>query len=129
MKIKKYMSSTGLEILVGQEDTANDFLSIKVARPNDLWFHVAGFPGSHVVLRCMDAEADRESIQQAAALAAWFSKMRNGKNVAVHYCLAANVHKPRKAKPGTVSIKREKKIKVTPALPDDGKWWSGDESA
>jgi len=123
MKIKKYSSSGGLDILVGQDDASNDYLSLKLADANDLWFHVAGFPGSHVVLRCAGTEADKESISEAAALAAWFSKMRNGRNVAVHYCLAQNVSKPRKAKPGTVTIRREKKIKVNPACPDNGSWY------
>jgi len=123
MKIKQFNSSTGLEILVGQEDIANDYLSIKLARPNDLWFHVAGFPGSHVVLRCAAGDADRDSIREAAALAGWFSKMRNGKNVAIHYCRGADVSKPRKVKPGTVVIKHEKKIKVTPSLLDGAIWW------
>jgi predicted ribosome quality control (RQC) complex YloA/Tae2 family protein len=122
MKIKKFTSSTGLEILVGQDDASNDYLSLKLARANDLWFHVGGFPGSHVVLRCAEAGEDKESIIEAAALAAWFSKMRNGKNVSVHYCLAQNVSKPVKAKAGTVNIKQVKKIKVNPQLYEDGDW-------
>ena len=112
MKIKMYKSSNGTDILVGQDDASNDYLSLKLAAANDLWFHVAGFPGSHVVLRCSDSEEDRESVKEAAALAAWFSKMRNGKNVPVHYCKAHNVSKPKKSKPGTVNIKQIKKIKT-----------------
>jgi predicted ribosome quality control (RQC) complex YloA/Tae2 family protein len=108
---------------VGQDDQSNDYLSLKLANANDLWFHVAGFPGSHVVLRCADSEQDRESIKAAAALAAWFSKMRNGKNVAVHYCKAQNVSKPRKAQPGTVNIKQISKIKVNPQLIDGAEWF------
>ncbi len=115
MKIKKFSSSGGGEIWVGMDDITNDALSLKIADGHDLWFHVAGFPGSHVLLRGAD---DKESIRQAAAAAAWFSKMRKGKNVPVHYCFARNVSKPRKAKTGTVAIRGEKKIKVTPALPD-----------
>ena len=122
MKIKKFVSSAGAEILVGQDDASNDYLSLKLAAANDLWFHVAGFPGSHVVLRCANGDDDRESIKEAAALAAWFSKMRNGKNVPVHYCKALNVSKPRKAQAGTVNIKQIKKIKVNPQLIDGGEW-------
>lgn len=122
MKIKKFTSSTGLEILVGQDDASNDYLSLKLAGANDLWFHVAGFPGSHVVLRCAEAGEDKESVKEAAALAAWFSKMRNGKNVTVHYCPAQNVSKPKKSDAGTVNIKQFKKIKVNPQLNDNGEW-------
>lgn len=121
MKIKKYQSSAGIEIWVGQDDYSNDQLSIKTAHANDVWFHVSGMPGSHVLLRCgeKDIAADKESIREAAALAAWFSKMRKGGLVAVHYCLAKYVKKPRGAKPGTVTIAREKKIKVRPELREE----------
>jgi len=112
-----------LEILVGQDDSSNDYLSLKLAKANDLWFHVAGFPGSHVVLRCSEHGEDKESIKEAAALAAWFSKMRNGRNVSIHYCKAQNVSKPKKAQAGTVNIKQQKKIKVDPFLLDDGEWF------
>jgi len=123
MKIKKYNSSNGLEILVGQDDESNDYLSLKLADANDWWFHVAGFPGSHVVLRLSDSDEDKESIKEAAALAAWFSKMRNGKNVSVHYCKAQHVSKPPKSKAGTVNIKQIKKIKVNPQLIDGAEWF------
>jgi len=121
MKIKKFKSSTGIEIWVGQDDYSNDQLSIKKAHPNDLWFHVSGAPGSHALLRCGadELESDRESIREAAALAAWFSKQRNGGNVAVNYCLAKYVKKPRGVKPGTVTISKEKKVKVRPDLREE----------
>ena len=107
-----------MEIWVGMDDYSNDQLSIRVAHANDYWFHVSGSPGSHVLLRCGEEkiEPDRDSIREAAALAAWYSKQRNGGNVAVHYCLARYVKKPRGAKPGTVTISKEKKIKVRPAI-------------
>ena len=48
MKIKKFISSSGLEIWVGQDDYSNDQLSIKIAHANDMWFHVSGMPGSQL---------------------------------------------------------------------------------
>lgn len=123
LKIKQFKSDSGLDILVGQDDVSNDYLSMKIAAANDLWFHVAGFPGSHVVLVCSDAGEDKGSIEQAAAAAAWFSKMRNGRNVPVHYCRAQYVTKPGKAKAGTVNIKKMKKITVTPAIPENFTWF------
>jgi len=106
---------------VGQDDYSNDQLSIKVAHANDIWFHISGMPGSHVLLRCgeEDLAADKDSIREAAALAAWYSKMRNGGKTTVHYCLAKYVKKPRGAKPGTVTISKEKKIKVRPELREE----------
>lgn len=121
MKIKKFRSGNGIEIWVGMDDYSNDRLSIKVAHANDWWFHVSGMPGSHVLLRCGEEKLDaqKSDLQEAAALAAWFSKMRQGGKVAVNYCLAQYVKKPRGAKPGTVTIAREKKITVRPALRDE----------
>lgn len=121
MKVKKFLSSSGLEIFVGMDDDSNDELSLKVARANDLWFHVNGAPGSHVVLRCADLAAapDKESVREAAALAAYFSRLRAGGNVSVHYCSAKFVSKPRGSKPGSVNIRQLKKITVKPMLLDE----------
>ncbi len=118
MNIKKFISSGGFEIWVGMDDESNDWLSLKARHANDLWFHVHGFPGSHVLLRCGQSaqKPDKSSIREAAQLAAYFSKMRHGGMVAVNYCLAKNVQKPRRAKPGTVTIKQASKIKVKPSL-------------
>lgn len=116
-KIKSFTSRTGLKILVGQDDISNDILTFRQATPNDIWLHVASAPGSHVVLQCGHLPApDRESLRDAAGLAAWFSKMRTAKKVAVHYALAKQISKPRGAKPGGVTIRRPRKIMVEPRL-------------
>ena len=113
-----YPLDGGFEVLAGKTDADNDLLSLKVARPNDLWFHVHRLPGSHVILRHPDGETpDSATVKTAAAIAAWHSKARNAGQVSVNCTQAKHVGKPRGAKPGTVSIKREKNIKVRPALP------------
>lgn len=109
----------GYLVLAGKTDADNDRLSLKVAQPNDYWFHVRGMPGSHVVLRVPPGvEPPREVLKQAAAIAAWYSKGREGGVVAVSCTQAKNVSKPRKAKPGTVEIRREVVLKVRPGLPE-----------
>ncbi|MBT8042639.1 MAG: DUF814 domain-containing protein [Pontiella sp.] len=115
----KYELADGFAALAGKTDADNDLLSLKVARANDLWFHVRGQPGSHVILRHPDGEKpDSALVRQAASIAAWHSKMRNAGTVPVCYTEAKHVGKPRGAKPGSVSIKREKIVKVRPALPE-----------
>jgi predicted ribosome quality control (RQC) complex YloA/Tae2 family protein len=105
-------------VLAGKTDTDNDQLSLKLAKPNDWWFHIRGVPGSHVVLKVNPGEKpDRETLKKAAAIAAWHSKARNGKIVAVSGTLAKYVSKPKGAKTGTVQIRKEKVFKVRPALP------------
>jgi predicted ribosome quality control (RQC) complex YloA/Tae2 family protein len=117
-KIKTFRSSSGLDLLVGQDDDSNDELTFRIAHQNDLWLHVSGAPGSHVILRCGEAGVapDRNSLKEAAALAAWFSKMRHGRSVTVSYCPARNVRKPRRAKAGAATISGAKKMRVQPAL-------------
>jgi predicted ribosome quality control (RQC) complex YloA/Tae2 family protein len=121
MKVKKFRSSSGLDILVGQDDESNDKLTFSVAHPNDIWLHVSGVSGSHVIIRCGEdgQPPDKTSIKEAAALAAWFSKMRAGGKMAVSYCPARMVRKPRSAKAGTVTIRGQQKVTVRPALLDE----------
>ena len=114
----RYDLADGWEVLAGKTETDNDQLSLKIARANDLWFHVHGQPGSHVILRGPDDEkADSATIKVAASIAAWHSKMRNAGTVPVSCTEAKHVSKPRGAKPGSVQIKRQKTIKVRPGLP------------
>ncbi|MDN5279614.1 MAG: hypothetical protein PWR01_3579 [Clostridiales bacterium] len=105
-------------IIAGRTSRDNDFISLKVAGQNDLWFHVKGVPGSHVLLRPTgDEQPLKKHIEIAAAVAAYYSKARNGGVVPVSYTLAKNVSKPRGVSSGTVCIKKEQTIKVRPALP------------
>ena len=114
----KYDLAEGWVALAGKTDDDNDRLSLKTARANDLWFHVHGRPGSHVILQGPEGEKpDTDQIKAAASIAAWHSKMRNAGTVPVSCTEAKHVSKPRGAKPGTVHIKREKTIKVRPGLP------------
>ncbi len=110
----------GWTVLAGKTDSANDRLSLKLAGPNDWWFHVRGMPGSHVLLRVpAGTEPERAVLKQAAAIAAYLSKAREGGVVAVSGTRARYVTKPPRAKPGTVAIRRETVFKVRPELPRD----------
>lgn len=113
-----YELTDGFEAWAGKTDVDNDILSQKTAKANELWFHVRGMPGSHVILRHPDGlKPDNALIKQTAAIAAWHSKARNAGTVPVCYTEAKHVGKPRGAKPGSVTIKREKIVKVRPTLP------------
>lgn len=115
----RYIVDEEWEVLAGKTDAANDRLSLKIASARDWWFHVAGQPGSHVILRVpQGSEPGKDVLKQAASIAAWHSKARNGGVVPVSATLAVNVSKPRGAKPGTVTIRKEIKLKVRPGLPD-----------
>lgn len=104
----------GYEILVGQSARDNDRLTFDVADPQDLWLHVSGMPGSHVVVRNPGSgEVPRPVVKRAAELAAFHSKARAaGGKVNVHVCRACDVRKPRGAKSGTVQLRRFDEVKV-----------------
>ncbi len=106
-------------VLAGKTSLDNEILSLKTAGQRDLWFHVRGMSGSHVIIRSKpDEEPDKDTIRKAAAIAAYHSKARSGGKVSVSYTKAGNVSKPRGSKQGTVQIRKETVIKVHPALPD-----------
>ncbi len=118
LKLFRYELENGWEVLAGRTDTDNDRLSLKTAHPDDWWFHVRGMAGSHVLLRRQKGmDPDRQTLKQAAAIAAYHSKARSGGTVAVSCTKARYVSKPRGAKPGTVQIRKEITLKVKPSLP------------
>ncbi|MCX8044657.1 MAG: NFACT RNA binding domain-containing protein [Desulfobacterota bacterium] len=106
-------------VFAGKTDQDNDILSFEVARSRDIWFHVHGMPGSHVVLMAHECEGNPppDIIKAAASIAAYHSKARQGGIVSVVYTRVCNVRKPRGAKPGTVTVRKEKVVKVRPLLP------------
>jgi predicted ribosome quality control (RQC) complex YloA/Tae2 family protein len=117
VKLLEYDLPGGFRVLVGKTDADNDELSLKVARQDDWWFHVRGLPGSHVVLQAAEGvEADRKTLELAAAIAAYHSKARKA-GVPVSYTRARYVSKPRGVKAGTVEIRKEAVLKVRPGLP------------
>ena len=121
-KVYEYPLAGGWTIIAGHSDHDNDRLSLKTAKPYEWWFHVRGMPGSHVILQAPEGikeSPDKEILKQAAAVAAWHSKARNGGIVPVTATLAKFVSKPRGAKPGTVAIRKETVFKVHPKLPAD----------
>jgi predicted ribosome quality control (RQC) complex YloA/Tae2 family protein len=108
---KRYKTQDGLEIWVGRSDEGNDYLSTRLARGNDLFFHLEGYPGSHVVLRTEGrTDAPPDSLLDACELAAHFSKLKNAGTVDIHVAPVKDVKKPKGAKPGLVHVRKGKTI-------------------
>lgn len=113
--VRRYRSSDGYEMLVGRTDRDNDTLTMKVAKSYDLWFHVADYPGSHVVLRNPQRQAvPPRSLTEAAQLAAQFSHARRDARVAVNYCERKFITKQKGAPPGQVRLSSFKTMLVEP---------------
>ena len=109
----------GFEVWAGKSSENNDLLTLRHAKPNDLWFHARGAGGSHVVLRVGtgSGEPGKRARHQAASIAAYYSKMRSAGTVPVAMTRRKFVRKPRGAPPGTVALEREEVLFVPPQLP------------
>jgi predicted ribosome quality control (RQC) complex YloA/Tae2 family protein len=116
---KRFKSAEGWDVLIGRNNEGNDYLTHKLARPEDYWFHVHGAPGSHVVLRRGKGkdEPSKQTIQEVASWAAFFSQARTAGKVPVIVTQKKYVRKPRKAPPGLALCEREKTIIVRPVEP------------
>ncbi len=114
-KPMRFLSSDGYEILVGKSNLQNDELTLRTAEPTDIWMHTKNIPGSHVIIRTNGAEeVPVSTLEEAATLAAYFSKAKQSSLVPVDYTQRKNVKKPNGAKPGMVIYLTNKTIYITP---------------
>ncbi|WP_199617817.1 Rqc2 family fibronectin-binding protein [Paenibacillus alkalitolerans] len=110
--LHSYVSSEGVTIYVGKNNTQNDYITNRLARPTDTWLHTKDIPGSHVVIR--GDGWGQATLDEAANLAAYYSKAKHSSGVPVDYTLIRHVRKPSGAKPGFVIYDRQKTIYITP---------------
>jgi predicted ribosome quality control (RQC) complex YloA/Tae2 family protein len=107
LRPRRYRGRDGLEIWVGRSDEGNDYLTTRLARGRDLFFHLDGAPGSHVVLRTEGREdPPPEALLEAAELAVHFSGQKQATRADVHVAAIRDVSKPKGAKPGLVHVHR-----------------------
>jgi len=112
---RTFLSSDGLPILVGRSGPGNDRLTWRLARSHDLWLHVQGSPGSHVVVRLNKGKpVPPRTLREAAQLAAYYSRARGQVKVPVDYAVRKYLRKPKSAAPGVVLLSQEKTIVVHP---------------
>lgn len=109
----------GLEAWVGRSAADNDALTLRHARPFDLWLHARDVTGSHVIIRKPSRTfvVPQPAQEAAAALAAWFSKARSQRLTPVTVTERKWVRKGKGMAPGAVRIEREKVLLVEPAAP------------
>ncbi len=97
-----YISSDGFHMYVGKNNYQNDELTFKFAVGNDWWFHAKKRPGSHVIIKSEGKEIPDRTFEEAARLAAFYSKAKKGEKVEIDYLEKKNVKKPAGSKPGFV---------------------------
>lgn len=98
----EFRSDDGFRILVGRNNIQNDKLSLKTAMKNDMWLHTQNFPGSHVIICGEGKEISDLSIEQAAIIAACYSKAADSSLVPVDYTRVKQLKKPNGGKAGMV---------------------------
>lgn len=106
----------GYTVFVGRNNKENDYLTLKFANKNDIWFHTKDFHGSHTILKLYNNQPypSNDILVKVAELAAKHSKARNSSNVPVDYCEVKFVKKPSGSKPGMVIYTNNKTLNVTP---------------
>ena len=103
----------GFSVFVGKNNKQNDYLTTKLAKANDLWFHTQDIHGSHVILKA-DGNISDDVLVKCAEIAAKHSKAKDSSNVPVDYCKVQYVKKPNGAKPGMVIFTNNKTLNVKP---------------
>jgi predicted ribosome quality control (RQC) complex YloA/Tae2 family protein len=111
-----YRTAGGLEVRVGRGAKENDRLTFAHSSPNDIWLHARSVAGSHVILRWSDPDGSppARDLEEAATLAALYSKARSSALVPVDWTRRKHVRKPRGAAPGAVIPQRVKTLFVSP---------------
>jgi predicted ribosome quality control (RQC) complex YloA/Tae2 family protein len=110
---RAYKTIHGDTIFVGRTGQQNDEVTFTIANPDDLWLHVRNMPGAHVILRA-NGRLSEDTIERAAALAAWYSDGRNATAVPVDVTERRHVRKIRGAGPGMVTYRNERTLNVRP---------------
>jgi predicted ribosome quality control (RQC) complex YloA/Tae2 family protein len=110
-----YQSSDGFDIYVGRNNEQNEYLTLKVARNSDWWFHTKEVPGSHVIVVTKGEELPDRTFEEAAALAAYYSKAKNSTKVTVDYVEKKQLKKPTGSPLGYVIYHTNYSMHITPS--------------
>ncbi len=109
-----FKASSGNTILVGLNNRQNDYLTFKIAAGRDTWLHVQGLPGSHVIIKGASETAAESDLEEAALLAAYYSRGRDLPAVAVDYTEVRHLRRAPGGEPGFVLYNRYQTITVNP---------------
>ena len=108
-----FTSSDGVTIRVGKNNRQNEQLTLRDARPENLWLHAKQITGSHVVIDC-DGQPPERTLLEAATLAAWYSAAREATTVPVDYTFRKAIRKPSGTRPGMVTYATNRTLYVQP---------------
>ncbi|MBE6600604.1 MAG: fibronectin/fibrinogen-binding protein [Ruminococcaceae bacterium] len=112
--VARFLTTDGMTVLCGKNNIQNEYITFRLADREDWWFHAKGTQGSHVLLVTDGREPTDRDFTEAAEIAAAFSRVRDGDNVAVDYTKAKNIKRPADGKPGLVIYHTNWTCYVTP---------------
>jgi len=118
--VRKVISEAGCTIYVGRNRRGNEYLSMSLAKDNDVWMHARGCPGAHVVIeqrRGSGVEVTPQCLQLAANLAVFYSDARSERRSEVTVAKPKHIQKPRNAPLGAVKLRKEDRVLV--GIPDN----------
>lgn len=119
-QVTRITAAEGFEILIGRNNRQNDYLTMHLAKKEDLWLHAKDAPGAHVVIRPRPGrEIPAAVLEMAAGLAAYYSEGRRSSKVSVDCTLRKHVWKPARARPGFVLYDNHRTLLVAPLPPPE----------
>ena len=104
----------GFTLYVGKNNKQNDYITTKLGKNEDYWFHTKDIRGSHCLLKCNGKNVKEHTIIACCQIAAFHSKAKLSSNVPVDYCFVKYVKKPNGSKPGMVIYTNNKTMNVNP---------------
>lgn len=110
-----FISSDGFDIFVGKNNYQNEEITFKKAVSDDWWFHAKGVPGSHVIIKCEGREPTDKTFEEAAGLAAYYSKSGKNSKVEVDYVRRKNIKKVNGTAPGFVIYHNNWSMSINPS--------------
>jgi len=116
--VDRYMTENGIELVVGKNNLQNDYVTHKLGKRHEWWFHAKEMPGSHVLLRTTADTLAEIELRAAANLAAYFSKGKDSSSVAIDYTQIKNLKKVPGTTLGFVTYDTYKTIYIDPAEED-----------
>lgn len=111
---RRFTSGEGHDILVGRNSQQNERITFGMAAPDDWWLHARGWPGAHVLIRSGGQAVSQETLDRAAALAAYYSRARHEAWVDVMVVQRRHVRRAPGRRPGMVVVERERVLRVKP---------------
>jgi predicted ribosome quality control (RQC) complex YloA/Tae2 family protein len=104
----------GFTVLVGKNSRQNEEVTFRQATSNDVWLHARGAAGAHVIIKAAGRNIPRNTIEQVAKVAAYYSEARGSTAVPVDYTLQRHVRHMKGGGPGMVIYEREHTLYAEP---------------